>query len=179
MSAAAERYARAIFELGVESGQLPAVSAEFDQLARVYAKDAELRGALSDPLASDERRQGLVHELATRLGLSELVRNALRVLSSRRRAGALPEIAELLRRLSDERSGILRASVVTAIDLPEAFFERLKGELEAATGRKIVLEHSRDASLIAGIVTRIGDNTIDGSIKGRLAEMERRLLTVS
>jgi len=179
MSAAAERYARAIFELGVETGQLAGMSAEFEQLARAYVQDPELRRVLDDPLTTDERRETLARELGSRLGLSDLVRNALRVLASRRRVSALPEIAQTLRRLSDERSGILRASVTTAIELPETFFERLKGELEAATGRKIVLERSCDPSLIAGIVTRIGDNTIDGSIKGRLAEIERRLLTVS
>jgi F-type H+-transporting ATPase subunit delta len=179
VSAAAERYARAIFELGVETGQLSALGPEIERLARAYQESSELQGVLSDPLTTDQRREAMLGDLAARLGVSELANNALRVLGARRRLSALPEIAALLRRLSDEQSGILRASVVTAGEMPESFFERLKSELEAATGRKIVLEHSRDPSLIAGVVTRIGDNTIDGSIKGRLAEIERRLLTVS
>jgi F-type H+-transporting ATPase subunit delta len=166
VSAAAERYARAIFELGVETGQLSALGPEIERLARAYQESSELQGVLSDPLTTDQRREAMLGDLAARLGVSELANNALRVLGARRR-------------LSDEQSGILRASVVTAGEMPESFFERLKSELEAATGRKIVLEHSRDPSLIAGVVTRIGDNTIDGSIKGRLAEIERRLLTVS
>ena len=54
--------------------------------------------------------------------------------------------------------------------------QRLKAELEAATQRKIELERREDPSLIAGFVTRIGDNTIDGSVKGRLHEIERQLV---
>lgn len=178
MSAAAERYARAIFELGLETGQLGAVSEQIERLAQAYQSSAELRSVLDNPLIEDQKREAVLAELGARLGLSELVQNAARVLVRRRRLNALPEIAHLLARLSDERSGILRASVTVASELPESFYQRLTSDLEAATGRKIVLQRKLDPSLIAGVVTRIGDNTIDGSIKGQLAEIERRLLSL-
>ena len=179
MSAAAERYARAVFELGIETGQLSELSEQIERLAQAYASNAELREVLDNPLIKDENRDGVLLELAARLGLSELVKNAGRVLARRRRLNELPEIARLFARLADERNGVVRASVTTAVEMPEEFFQRLTRELESATGRKIVLTRQQDPSLIGGVVTRIGDNTIDGSIKGKLAEIERRLLAVS
>jgi len=179
MSAAAERYARAVFELGIETGQLGPLSEQIERLAEVYAESSELRGVLDNPLIKDENRDAVLVDLGARLGLSELAQNAVRLLARRRRLSALPEIARLLARLADERSGVVRASVTTAVEMPEEFFQRLTRELESATGRKIVLERLHDPSLIGGVVTRIGDNTIDGSIKGKLAEIERRLLAVS
>lgn len=178
MSAAAGRYARAIFELGIETGQLGAISEQVAKLAEAYQGSRELRSVLDNPLVEDEKREAILSDLGARLGLSELVQNAARVLVRRRRLVFLPEIAHLLARLADERSGILRASVVTASELPEAFFQRLTSELESATGRRIVLQRKHDPSLIGGIVTRIGDNTIDGSIRGQLDEIERRLLSL-
>jgi F-type H+-transporting ATPase subunit delta len=55
-------------------------------------------------------------------------------------------------------------------------YQRIESELSTAVGRKIVIERKQDPTLIGGIVTRIGDNTIDGSIRGRLNEVERQLL---
>jgi F-type H+-transporting ATPase subunit delta len=179
MSAAAERYARAIFELGNETGQLSALSEQIERLAQTYLKSPDLRSVLDNPLIKEEARDAMLVELAERLGMSELARNTVRVLAQRRRLNELPEIAQLLTKLADERSGVIRASVTTAVEMPEEFFQRLTRELESATGRKIVLQRSLDPSLIGGAVTRIGDNTIDGSIKGKLAEFERRLLAVS
>ena len=59
----------------------------------------------------------------------------------------------------------------------KGFYERLRSELEAATSRRIVIERREDPELIGGVVTRIGDNTIDGSVRGQLAEIERSLRT--
>ena len=73
----------------------------------------------------------------------------------------------------------MRATVTAATTLPESFYEKLKGELEGITGRKIVLDRREDPSLIAGVVTRIGDNTIDGSLRGRLEHIERKLVSAS
>ena len=175
-SAVVERYSRAIFELGVEQNQLERVRAEVGRIASAYAQSPDLRAVLDNPLVDEDRRKQLLSELGSRLSLGELVQNFVKLLAARRRLRALPDIARRLGGLADEKAGILRASVTSAGPLPEAFFQKLTSELEAATRRKIVLEKSQDPSLIAGVVTRIGDNTIDGSLKGRLDELERRLL---
>jgi F-type H+-transporting ATPase subunit delta len=173
---AADRYARAIFELGVESGtDVGEIVAKIGSFAAVYGSAPELRAALENPRVQTSERDAVLRAVAERLGFGTLGLNAIRYLARRRRLRALPEIAERLRRLADERRGVVRATVTAAAPLPEAFYERLTRELEALTGQSVSLERREDPSLIAGVVTRIGDRTIDGSLRGRLERLGRQL----
>lgn len=175
-SAVAERYGRAIFELAHEAGQLKPVTDQLQALASLYADSPELQRVLEDPLVQTGQRDAILSDVAGRLSLSPLAVNAVRLLVMRRRVRALPEIARRLAGLSDEKAGVLRATVTSAIPLSETYYQNLASELEKVTGKKILLERKQDPSLIAGVVTRIGDNTIDGSVRGHLAALERRLL---
>jgi F-type H+-transporting ATPase subunit delta len=175
-SAVVERYARAIFELGVESGQLSALSEQIKRVANAYALSRDLRVVAENPLIPDDQRDLVLKEIASRLGLGELGANTVRLLARRRRLSALPDIAKRLGGLADEKAGVLRARVTTAAAMPEEFYQKLAQKLEARTQKKIVIEREQDPSLIAGVVTKIGDNTIDGSVKGRLQALERSLL---
>ena len=172
----AERYARAIFELGVESGELSSLTDQIERVARAYRESQELRVALADPVVTEAARRGLIDELAPRLGLSGTAKNAVLLLSARRRLIALPEIARCLARLADEQANVVRVLVTSAEPLSEAYSAELVQKLELGTGRKVVLEKRHDATLIAGVVVTIGDNTIDGSLKGRLRQVEQHLL---
>jgi F-type H+-transporting ATPase subunit delta len=171
----ADRYARAIFELGVESGQLAGIAEQLGDFARVYQSSAELRAVLDNPIVEPEKRESVLSEVGARVGLSGHALSLVKLLASRKKLRVVPEIARRLNRLSDEKAGVVRASVTSARAMPETFYQRLVQELESATQKRIVLERREDPSLIAGFVTRIGDNTIDGSIRGRLVEIERQL----
>lgn len=175
-SAVAERYARAIFELGVETNQQGPLTSQIQSFAAMYAESDELKSVLDNPLVDEPSREAVLKDLAKRLGLGELAVNALRLLAQRRRLHALPDIARRLGTLADDEAGVLRAIVTSAAPLPDSYFQKLVVELERASSRKIVIEKRQDPSLIAGVVTRIGDHTIDGSLKGSLAELERQLL---
>lgn len=174
-SAIAARYARAIFEVGVETNTLPEMVEQLTRFTQAYQTSDELRSVLDNPLVELAKREGILADVARATGLSGPALNAVRLLASRHKLRALPELARALGALSDQRAGVLRARVTTASRLPESFYERLKTELEAVTSRRIVIERSEDPSLIAGVVTRIGDNTIDGSVRGRLNEIRRSL----
>ena len=171
----AERYARAIFELGVEAGQIVALSEQIRSFADTYANSRELRAVLDNPMVEPEKRAAILADVAAKVGLSGVGLNAVRLLAARTRLASLPAIARRLASLADEKAGVVRAVVTSAAPLPEAFYERLMRELESATSRKVAIDRQQDPSLIAGVVTRIGDNTIDGSVKGRLAEIARQL----
>ena len=172
----ADRYARAVFDLGIESGELGELVGKIDAFASAYRGAKELRVVLENPQVVASEREAILRAIASRLGLGKLELNVVRYLAHRRRLRLLPDVANKLARLSDERNGVVRATVSVAGPLPEAFYERLTRELETITGRRVVLEREEDPALIAGVVTRIGDNTIDGSIRGRLDQLERQLL---
>ncbi|HKY40508.1 MAG TPA: ATP synthase F1 subunit delta [Polyangiaceae bacterium] len=172
----ADRYARAIFELGIETDQLAPITEQLRRFAQVYAGSAELRAVLDNPIIEQEKRDGVLGDVAARLGLTGNAFNLVRLLASRKKLRLVLEIARRLDRLNDEKAGVVRATVTSARNMPDDFYEQLVSELEAATSRKILLERREDPTLIAGFVTRIGDNTIDGSLRGRLDEIERQLV---
>jgi F-type H+-transporting ATPase subunit delta len=175
-AAVADRYARAIFELGQETGQLQALSEQIRNVANLYKGSSELQSVLGNPVLEEGARNSLLSALGTRLGLSAQALNAVKLLAQRRRLSVLPQIAKRLSELADEKSGVLRVSVRSARPLAEDYFQRLVREIESATGRRVVLDKSVDPTLIAGVLTQIGDNTIDGTLVGRLQDYERKLL---
>lgn len=178
-SAVGDRYARALFELGLEGNNLPALTQQIKSFADSYAGSRELRAVLDNPLVEASQRAAVLIEVAQRAGLSGISFDAVRLLAQRKRLSALPEIARRLAELADEQLGVVRATVTSATTLPESFYQNLVSELEQSLGRKVSIERRQDPSLIAGVVTRIGDNTVDGSLKGRLAALERQLSSVS
>ena len=174
--AIADRYAKAIYELADEAGQLSQIADQLSKLANVYSESKELRAVLDNPLVTEDKRELILKDVSAKLGLSQLATNSVRYIAQRRRLSVLPDIARRLTTLSDEKGGVIRATVISAAPLAEAYYTRLKAQLEKSTGKKVQISKEQDPSLIAGVITRIGDNTIDGSLRGRLNDLERQLL---
>lgn len=175
-TAVARRYARAVVELGTETGSLDSLVREISGVAQAYETSTELQDALENPLVAIEAKHAIVDDIASRAGASAMTKNLLRMLTDRRRMRALPRIVQLVTEMSDARKGVVHAEVVTAVQLGESFYERLKSQLERMTGQKIVLDRRVDATLVGGVSTRIGDTVIDGSLRASLSEMKTNLL---
>ncbi len=172
----ARRYARAVFELGKEQKTLTTLARDLAEFSASYESSTDLRMVLDSPLVNEEQREALLKDLAQRMSMSETGSGTLRLLARRRRLSVLPEMVRQLERLVDEDSGVLRATVTSASPLGEGYVGKLKAELERSTGRKVVVTQAVDSTLIAGIVTRIGDRVIDGSVKARLESFRESLL---
>jgi F-type H+-transporting ATPase subunit delta len=172
----ARRYAKALFELGVDAGTLTSLVAEVRAIADAYADSSELRSALDNPLVAHAAKRAILSDIADRAQASTIVRNTVLLLGDRRRMHALPAIAQLLHEMSDLREGILRAEVTTATPLGDPYYARLQQHLEKMTGKRVVIDRKEDPSLVAGVVARIGDTVIDGSLRTRLHEMAHALL---
>ena len=152
----ARRYATALLELGTETGQLDALVDELSRAAQAFETSAELRTVLGDPLLTPQVKKAVLSEIAEKLGLGQHAKNTLEILLDRRRVIALPAIAQRLREMADEKRGIVRAEVFTAMPLPEEYFALLQQQLERVTGRRIALDRKLDPSLIGGVVGRGG-----------------------
>lgn len=173
----AKRYAEALFEIGVETGTLPQVVEHTSAYAKACTDSADLRAVLHDPHVSERDREAILVEIGQRLGADQVVTDAMRLISRRKRMALLPAVARALSGMSDERAGLVRAHVVSARPLTEDFAARLQTELEKTCGKKVVLQREVDPSLIAGVVTRIGDTVIDGSVRTQLINLTSRLLS--
>lgn len=171
VSVVARRYAQALLELGVENGELERIVEEIAMFAQNWETSVDLRNAIENPLVPHAAKKAVVSDLADRIGVTLTVRNALMVLVDRRRPQTLPYVARMLRELADTRRGLVRAEVSTAAPLGDAYYARLQAQLEKMTGKRVVIDRRTDASLIAGVVTRIGDRIIDGSLRTRLQSL--------
>ena len=118
--AAAERYARAIFELGSESGQLDRLTQEIAEFASSFQEQQVLRRTLENPVLEESVRERVLRQVARHSQYSPLATNSLLVLLRRRRLGELPAIARRLRTLADELDGaqVCRRRVSSRMDRP-------------------------------------------------------------
>jgi F-type H+-transporting ATPase subunit delta len=172
----ARRYATALLELGVESGKLDSLVDEIANAAQAYEASPELRSALADPLVPIAAKHGIVNDLAQRLGLGQAAKNVVTMLLDRRRIQAIVPISERLKEMADEKKGVVRAEVHTAMPLPEEYFTQLQAQLERVTGRKIALDRKLDPTLICGVIARVGDTIYDGSLLSRHRQLKDSML---
>jgi F-type H+-transporting ATPase subunit delta len=176
VSIVAQRYAQALLELGVAQGNVDRVVDELGTIATAWGTSPDLRNALENPLVSHPAKKAVMSELADQIGAAPTTRNALLLLIDRRRTRALPYIARTLRELADRRKGVVRAEVTTAAPLSDDFYARLQAQLEKMTGQHVVIDRQTDPSLIGGVVTRIGDRILDGSLRTRLLSLQGALM---
>jgi F-type H+-transporting ATPase subunit delta len=178
-SIVARRYARALLELGTAEGHLDALVQELTALGEAWETSADLRNAVENPLVAHAAKKAVLTELTAKLKASPTTRNTLLLLLDRRRTQALPYIARTLRELADARKGIVRAEVTSAAPLADDYYGRLQTTLETMTGKKVVVDRRTDPTLIAGVVTRIGDRIFDGSLRTRLQTLRDALTPAS
>ncbi|MGA2450060.1 MAG: ATP synthase F1 subunit delta [Polyangiaceae bacterium] len=176
VSVVADRYAQALFELGIDEGQIDRLVEEFALIARAWAETAELRDALENPRVPHPAKKAVVAELAQSMGVSQVAKNTLELLVDRRRAKTIPFIARRLGELADAHKGVVRAEVTTAVTLDDSYYSRLQSQLERMTGKRVVVHRLTDPALIAGVVTRLGDRVFDGSLRTRLHSLRDAMM---
>jgi F-type H+-transporting ATPase subunit delta len=176
VSIVARRYAQALLEIGVEQGILDRLVDEVSTVAQAWEASPELQNALENPLVAHAAKKAVLAELAEQISATQSTRNALQLLVDRRRTQALPYLAQTLRELADARKGVVRAEVTAATALADGYYARLQAQLEKMTGQRVVIDRKTDASLIAGVVTRIGDRILDGSLRTRLQSIRDAML---
>ena len=173
--AAARRYARALFRLAEEESRSREVLRELDALAEVFEAHPAAREALFRPLHPQRERQRVLEALADRLGSSPTVRQFCAVLVEHRRLSDFAEIHAEFARLVDVAAGRVQAEVRSAHPLGDAQRDRLRRALAAHTGKEVDLEVTVDPSLIGGVVARVGDLVIDGSLRLQLEQLRTTL----
>ncbi|HMV69794.1 MAG TPA: ATP synthase F1 subunit delta [Myxococcota bacterium] len=175
---AARRYARALVELAVESEAEEIVLGELQRLVANLAGDGrELRHVLCSPVFSAEERAAVLGVILPRLGVGRVTASFLRLLSDRGRFGVIDEVLRLYTAAMDERAGRVRVHVSTTEPLSPQMEHAIRVTFERATGKQVVLDASIDASLIGGMVARLGDRVFDASLRTRLDDLRRKLLT--
>jgi len=141
----------------------------------MMAQQQELANTVANPLYNSHDRQKVFQSIIDKLNLSKVMASFLMLLFEKGRIAFIGSINGFFQKLADELKGVARASLVSATELPAETVEKIRSALSKKTGKEIVLDVQQDPGLIGGIVTKIGDLVLDGSIKTQLLNMRESL----
>jgi F-type H+-transporting ATPase subunit delta len=174
-SARPRRYAEALFEIAKERGALDAWAGDLHAALERLGSEQVLHQFGNPELQPAQVRDAL-QQLLGSTGAPE-IRNLLTLLIHRRQLGQLPAVVQRYEELVNQERHIETATVSTAVPLSAdevALIQRRLAERRHASA--IVINQQVDPSMVGGIVVRIGDTLLDGSVGARLATLRQSLL---
>ena len=171
-SGAAKRYAQAVFSLAKERGTL---DRWLDDLAALNDLVSDTRAAeiLASPAVPEAEKLNVVDRVLDEA--QPEARNLAHLLIQRRRVEIIPELAQRFGAAVLQERGIVIAEVTTAEELGPAEQEMVRTQLSRIVGKSVQLRLNTDPSIIGGVVARVGDRLIDGSVINQLRRLRARL----
>jgi F-type H+-transporting ATPase subunit delta len=175
MAVAQRMYARALYEAAREKDRLEVVRDQLGELTAAMETTPELEAFLANPQLDPGAKADVLEEVTT--GGDPVVRNFVRLVASKGRAGQLRTIAEEFQALVDREQGRLSVELTTAYALDEDEATAIVSKIEAASGRTVDATRSVDPDLIGGMILQAGTLRVDASVRGRLDRLRRELVT--
>lgn len=172
---AARRYASALFHLSTQQGTVDAVAGDLDATAQAVQQNPALANALERPDLPAAAKKRLWEAIAGGQ-VQPLTLDFLRLLVDKRRADLVPAVRTEFQRLADEYRNLARAQVTTAVPLATGEREALAARLSTITGHNVQIEAGVDPAVMGGVVVRLGDTILDGSVRGYLESLRQQLL---
>ncbi len=173
MAATGRRYAQAAFELATEYGSLDRWEKDLAQVAEVLG-DSDVMSFLDAPQVSDDAKLDGIGKLLA--DVEVLVRNTVNLMTVNRDIAKFTDMHRVFSDMADERRGVARADVVTAVPLDSEQRGQLAAGLAKLVGRgEVIITESVDPEIIGGVVARVGDRLIDGSTRTQLRAMRDSL----
>jgi F-type H+-transporting ATPase subunit delta len=169
-----EAYAHALLEVSRAEGHMADIQDELFRFARTFEGSDELRTALTDPGLPTERRVAVVEDLLGGKALQASAALASFIIGAGR-ASELPAIIDRFVELAAAEQRRAVAEVRSAIELSPEQIERLRESLNRATGKDVEVKVVVDPSVLGGIVARVGDLVIDGSVRHRLEQLREQI----
>jgi F-type H+-transporting ATPase subunit delta len=174
MATRVEAYADALLTIAQAEGNLAEVEDELFRFARILEGNDQLRMALTDPQLPAERRQAVVEELLEGRALPT-TKALVSFVVGIGRASDLPAIVDrfVMRAAEDRQHEV--AEVRAAVNLDEGQRKRLAEALSNATGKQVEVKVIVDPTVLGGVVARIGDTVIDGTVRNRIEQLKGQL----
>jgi F-type H+-transporting ATPase subunit delta len=174
-SSLATAYAEALLELANESNAAAAIGEELAGLRQIVDADEQLAQLLADPAISAEERGQFLHRVFDGRA-STLMGRFLGLLNEKDRLVLLPKIADAYHLLLEQQQGIVEVEATVAQGLGDEQLEAVRRTVGDALKRRAVVHQQVDPAIIGGLVLRVQDQLIDGSVRAQLSAMRRQLL---
>ncbi|HWI16163.1 MAG TPA: ATP synthase F1 subunit delta [Vicinamibacterales bacterium] len=173
----ANRYAKALFDVALqEKADLAKIDQDLRAAAELLAGNQELSLAAERAGVPDAARQGLMEQIADRLGVSVQVKKLIVLLTNKRKLNVLPDLSAAYGERLLAHQNVVRADVTSAAPLSAEKTKAIEESLSKVTGKKVEITASVDPELLGGVVARIGSTVYDGSVRTQLAQMRQELV---
>ena len=173
-SEVASPYAEALMSLADASNAIDQFGDEVRQLAALLESSPELQAITANPVIAADRKKAVLQQLAA--DAHPYLRNFLSLLADKRRIVFLAEICEAFLTLVRKRKNIELAEVTSTVELTDAQKDAVKAKVKALTGAsEVELKTAIDASLIGGIIVKVGSQILDASLRGQLRRISLSL----
>lgn len=170
-----KRYAKALFDAATIEKAVDQVESDLGLVSYVLETNPDLGRALHIPLITAEKKKAVLRGVFEGK-VHQITLDYMCLLAEKRREDVLAETETAYVEMADEARGVVQAQVTTAVELREEDEHKLSAKLSAITGKQVHLTKSIDPAIIGGIVVRIQDKIIDGSVRGQLAALREKLL---
>ena len=167
-STISRRYAKALLSIGQEDGKYEEYGQNLQEFSGLCSTNGEFFQVISNQIFSAADRKKVLEIVLEKGHFPDVIRNFLRLLIDKNRIGAIKEIANYYSTLTDKILNIARADIITARPLKNKVLDKLEKTLAVLTSKKVKIDVEEDASLIGGLVIKIGDLVLDGSVKTQL-----------
>lgn len=174
LSIVTDKYAVAMIEIAEKNGKLDEINNDLALIKEVVTGNAELCDFLEHPLIKNEDKKDVLEKIFKE-EIGEYSLNLVKLLADRGRLIILPFVFDYYNKILCKIRNIDTAKVITAVEIDENTVNRIKEKLEKMFNKQINIESMIDEDIIAGIVVKIDDKVIDGSIRTRLEDMKKQL----
>ena len=175
----AARYVDAAFTLALSQGKQDELGAQLSALKATIDASDDLRKLIVNPLVSVENMSKAFTEIASRLKCGDLARGLIRTVIENRRESTLPDVAEIYAERLAEHYGEMSAEVTTAKPLSASQRKKIEAALKKAAGKDVAITTQEDASIIGGMIIRMGTRMLDRSVAGKLQRLKANLTSAA
>jgi F-type H+-transporting ATPase subunit delta len=172
------RYARALSEVIADQKlDLVAAQGQLNDFADTLEASVDLREVLQNPSIPEQQKLRLLDAIAERAGMSQPVRNFLALVVRHQRLHELRDMIAAYAALADEETGVAEAEITTARPLNADSRRLLEQQVSKLAGdQRVQATYREDASLLGGVVVRLGSTVYDGSVRAHLQQLKRRMI---
>ncbi len=170
-------YANALFELALEEQLIDQILAEYEFVANSYDEFPEFLNIINSPKVSADDKKKIIDDIYG-TQVSELLTNFLKLLIDKKRSDVMVEVYGDYKKLVEAQKGLVVAKVESVIPLEANEIKNLEAKLNQVTGKTVTVNNVINPDIMGGLVVKVGDKVIDGSIKRKLENLKHELAEI-
>jgi len=173
----ASRYAEALFQIGEEENLVDLIYSELKAVVDIFDENQEFFNIIKSPVISKKEKIELIDNVFSK-GLNSNSINFLKLLIEKNRISFIADIAMSYKERLNEKNNVIEGTVITAIPMNQDEIQELAKELSKKYNKNVTLENIVDKSILGGVLVRLGNEEIDGTVKTRLSKVKEQLSQV-